>query len=304
MQLHTLLWSSGLALRSPAPRCSAPAPTGASLVVFTDCDGTMLNPDHRLTRRTESMLAALADAGVLVVPATGRARAGSWTTSVLPSLPGEGSPGIYLNGCSVVDETGAIEQTVLPQGAAERALAYAAATDGARLTPCVYVGDEALVQRRNDVVERLAAVGDSPIRQVSDLASTCAGLAVSKVLLLMEEEGTTDGAFQNGLAEAVGDGAGITQALSWALEVVPTAANKATAARALCSRWGVPEERVVAIGDGQNDVELLTFAGARGLSVAMANGGDAVKAVAQHVTGSNSEDGWSDAMERLVLSRL
>ncbi|MGB0511326.1 MAG: hypothetical protein ACPGGB_10440, partial [Flavobacteriales bacterium] len=36
----------------------------------------------------------------------------------------------------------------------------------------VYVGDEALVQRRNDVVERLAAVGDSPIRQVSDLAST------------------------------------------------------------------------------------------------------------------------------------
>ena len=36
----------------------------------------------------------------------------------------------------------------------------------------------------------------------------------------------------------------------------------------------------------------------------MANGADAVKAAAQHVTGSNGEDGWSDAMERLVLTRL
>ena len=311
-----MLVASALAFRSPAPRCSTPrcsllSPSTASLVVFTDCDGTMLNPDHRLSARTESTLAALAEAGVLVVPATGRARAGSWTASVLSSLPGAGSPGIYLNGCSVVDEQGALTRTLLPPGCAERALAYAAATDGARLTPCVYAGDEALVQRQNDVVARLAAVGDSPIRQVPDLAGACAALDVSKVLLLMDEEGermsdycTADGAFQSGLAEAVGEGAGITQALSWAIEVVPAAADKATAARALCSRWGVPEERVVAIGDGQNDIELLAFAGERGLSVAMANGADAVKAAAQHVTGSNGEDGWSDAMERLVLTRL
>ena len=290
---------TAIAALAPAPR-----------VVFTDCDGTMLNPDHRLTPRAEATLDSLAEAGVLVVPATGRARAGSWTASVLPSLPGAGSPGIYLNGCSVVDETGAVERTLLPPGCAERALAYAAAAGGTHLTPCVYVGDEALVQHTTACVSRLAAVGDAPIRQVADLAGTCAALDVSKVLLLLNEEEECEayynagGAFEDGLATALGEGAGITRGLSWAIEVVPAAADKATAARALCLRWGVPTERVVAIGDGQNDLELLAFAGERGLSVAMANGGDAVKAAAQHVTGSNSEDGWSDAMERFVLSRL
>ena len=70
MNMHSTLLASllasALAFRSPAPRCSTPrcsllSPSTASLVVFTDCDGTMLNPDHRLTR-TESTLAILADA--------------------------------------------------------------------------------------------------------------------------------------------------------------------------------------------------------------------------------------------------
>jgi hypothetical protein len=34
----------------------------------------------------------------------------------------------------------------------------------------------------------------------------------------------------------------------------------------------------------------------------MGNGGPAVRAAAQHVVGSNAEDGWVEAMERFVLN--
>lgn len=38
-----------------------------------------------------------------------------------------------------------------------------------------------------------------------------------------------------------------------------------------------------------------------GTSVAMGNGGPAVRQAAMHVVGSNADDGWADAMEEFVL---
>ena len=76
-------------------------------VVFTDCDGTMLTPDHVLSPAASKMLHTLADAGVRVVPATGRARAGAWTDAVLTHpILNNGVPGVYINGCSGFTEAG------------------------------------------------------------------------------------------------------------------------------------------------------------------------------------------------------
>jgi 5-amino-6-(5-phospho-D-ribitylamino)uracil phosphatase len=54
----------------------------------------------------------------------------------------------------------------------------------------------------------------------------------------------------------------------------------------------------MAIGDGVNDREMLQAAG---WGVAMGHASDAVKAVADAVTGNNSEDGAAQAIERYVL---
>ena len=108
-------------------------------------------------------------------------------------------------------------------------------------------------------------------------------------------------AIRSALAGAVSDGADITQALPWMLEVVPRGVNKATAVRALLERWVISAEEIVAIGDGENDAEMLAFAG---MGIAMGNGGEAAKAAAQHTVPSNSEDGFSVAMEEYVLAQL
>jgi len=59
----------------------------------------------------------------------------------------------------------------------------------------------------------------------------------------------------------------------------------------------VPPERVAAIGDEINDLQLIENAG---LGVAMENAVPAVKAVARRVTRSHAHDGVAYAIERIL----
>ena len=61
--------------------------------------------------------------------------------------------------------------------------------------------------------------------------------------------------------------------------------------------------QVLAIGDGENDMEMLkAVKAAGGLAVAMGNAKDIVKAVAGVTTSSNDEDGFAQAVTAHVLS--
>ena len=63
--------------------------------------------------------------------------------------------------------------------------------------------------------------------------------------------------------------------------------------------WNGRREQVMAIGDQGNDLTMLDWAG---LGVAMGNGSDEVKAVADWVAPPIDEDGVAVAIERFVLS--
>ncbi|KAL1526705.1 hypothetical protein AB1Y20_015405 [Prymnesium parvum] len=266
-------------------------------VLFADCDGTMLGPDHRLSDRTRNTLQRLARAGVAVVPATGRAAAGPWTAHVLtePSLKG-GVPGIFMNGGMIVDSAGGVSSTLLPAEVAAATLAFAR---GEGVTTAFYCGKEVLVETPNELTAKLAAVGDAPHRTIEDLSSAVE--SVGKVLLLFDETKLDGETLRHSLERAVAATADITQALSWGLEVVPSGVNKATAARLLLDAWGISSEDAMAIGDGVNDVELLSFVG---YGIAMGNGAKQAKLVAQYVAPSNSDEGFSIAMEELILAHL
>jgi Cof subfamily protein (haloacid dehalogenase superfamily) len=84
------------------------------------------------------------------------------------------------------------------------------------------------------------------------------------------------------------------------LEILHPDAGKGRALATLAAHLGVPSDRIMAIGDQENDLVMLEFAG---VGVAMGNAIDTVKAVANHVTTSNNEDGVAVAIERYVLDR-
>jgi Cof subfamily protein (haloacid dehalogenase superfamily) len=81
------------------------------------------------------------------------------------------------------------------------------------------------------------------------------------------------------------------------LDLAPEGVSKAYGLDFLCAKLGIDRSEVLAIGDGNNDVEMIEWAG-RG--VAMGQAPDSVKAVADDVTGTIEEDGLVAELARYV----
>ena len=61
---------------------------------------------------------------------------------------------------------------------------------------------------------------------------------------------------------------------------------------------GIKREEIIAFGDAENDLEMIRFAG---IGVAMGNGAEEVKAVADYVTADIDDDGIEKALKHFNL---
>lgn len=93
----------------------------------------------------------------------------------------------------------------------------------------------------------------------------------------------------------------VSYAIGWTawLDIAPDGVNKATALERVRQQLGIPRARVVAVGDGRNDIDMLTWAADEGLGVAMGQAPDEVKAVANRVTEPVVEDGLARVLDSL-----
>jgi Cof subfamily protein (haloacid dehalogenase superfamily) len=82
------------------------------------------------------------------------------------------------------------------------------------------------------------------------------------------------------------------------VNVVDPRVNKGSALEKLAGHYGVSLDRVMAIGDGTNDLPLLEKAG---LKIAMGNAREELKAIADYVTLSVDESGAAAAIEHFLL---
>jgi hydroxymethylpyrimidine pyrophosphatase-like HAD family hydrolase len=82
------------------------------------------------------------------------------------------------------------------------------------------------------------------------------------------------------------------------LQVLPLGASKGEGVSWLLNHLGMSPTGLLAMGDGENDIEMLQLAA---VSAAMNNAGPKVKAAADYVMGSNDEDGVAQAIQRFVL---
>ena len=92
---------------------------------------------------------------------------------------------------------------------------------------------------------------------------------------------------------------GVTYSVGWTawLDIAAEGVTKASALEALRRKLGTDQANTVAVGDGRNDIEMLTWAG-RG--VAMGQAPDEVIAVADEVTASVLDDGAAHVLRSLL----
>lgn len=81
-------------------------------------------------------------------------------------------------------------------------------------------------------------------------------------------------------------------------EVMNKGVSKGNAVKILADYYEVAREQVICIGDSENDLSMIKFAG---LGVAMGNGDDEVKEAASYITDDNNCDGVAKVIEKFVL---
>ena len=91
-----------------------------------------------------------------------------------------------------------------------------------------------------------------------------------------------------------------TRSQKYYLDITHPTANKGEGILMLSELLDVPTSQIVTIGDMENDVFMFQQSG---ISIAMGNASDSVKAHAKFVTASNEEDGFAKAMEKYVLGK-
>jgi Cof subfamily protein (haloacid dehalogenase superfamily) len=93
----------------------------------------------------------------------------------------------------------------------------------------------------------------------------------------------------------------VSYAVGWTnwLDIAPDGINKSTALERVRATLGFSRSRVMAIGDGRNDIEMMQWAGAEGRAIVMGQAPPEVKQHATEVTQSDRDDGVAWALERL-----
>jgi Cof subfamily protein (haloacid dehalogenase superfamily) len=129
--------------------------------------------------------------------------------------------------------------------------------------------------------------GEFPLVEVYDQADYKKGVEVNMIsLYLSSEQANLVGAFFEPITSVYYYVYPLTNGKT-ILQVHPIQSNKMKSINWLANYYAVPIDRVIAMGDGINDVEMIENAG---IGVAMANAIDEVKAVAKYITKESNEN--------------
>jgi Cof subfamily protein (haloacid dehalogenase superfamily) len=140
-----------------------------------------------------------------------------------------------------------------------------------------------------------------------NLAGKAAGVKLSEYIehdcakLLIVSEPERLKAVRAELDAAFGDVMSISTSRPNYLEFTNTEANKGNALKQLAPMLGIKREEIIAFGDGQNDLDMLAWAG---LGFAPANARPEVLKAAPRTMPSNDEDGVARTLELLMAQGL
>lgn len=257
-------------------------------LVATDLDGTLLQPDGTVSERTAAAARAACQAGIYVVPFTGRPPRSTWD---IAKQAGLGPLGVCSNGAAIV-EIATMEVLEVSTIAAEVACGLVK-TLRESLPGCIFAAEE---------MDRLSyeagfmgpqwSWGDLA-EQVDDLVQA---ISSSCIKLIVRRPGWSAATLLIELEEAVAEEGHVTSSgLDW-VEIGAPGISKAYAAGRVCDRLGVGVAEVLAVGDNHNDLTLLAWAGR---AAAPANAIPEVLATAQKVIPSNGQDGVAQLLESL-----
>lgn len=270
-------------------------------LIALDMDGTLLNSEKKCSERTMKALTQAQQQGVWIVPTTGRA---------INGLPKELKDihvryGIFCNGASCYD-LHENKLMVANHFTVEEALTLLHMGDKYDASHDVYAGGCGYCEAKyldhfeeytSDVeIQNLIRNTRKRLDGTLDDFLLTSGLTVEKVNMFfkdLDERAVAEKEFKaTGLTEPV-------SALYNNLEMGKLGVSKGMAMVQLAQKLGIEKEEIMACGDAKNDLTMIQEAG---IGVAMQNGVEEIKNIADYITDTNDRDGVAKAIEKFVLS--
>ncbi|MBK9122007.1 MAG: HAD family hydrolase [Chloroflexi bacterium] len=264
-------------------------------LVAIDVDGTIMTSKNKLTDKTADAVKRAHEQGVHIVIATGKTRN---SADVIYKKVGFTTPGIFVQGLVITYPDGTEKHLgTLDVDLLRRVITF---VEDRGLQAIGYSGKRILARRMTTEARVLTEHYDEPLPEVvGPLQNLLDTTPINKVMFCGGSvEQITHLRWQ--LGHMIGGSARLTQAIPEAVELLPTGASKGTALKLLLKEMKIEPAHVMAIGDGENDIEMIQLVG-HGL--AMGNGNAKLKAAAKAVLPSNDEDGVAEALLTHVLKK-
>ncbi len=268
-------------------------------LLVLDVDGTLLNNEKEISKRTLAALLKVQHMGIRIVLASGRPTSGIMPFAKALELGNFGGYILSYNGCQVIKaDTGEVmfERRINPEQIPY--LEKKSRKNGFSIF--TYHDDYILTDNADDLhIRKEAWLNHLKIMEEPEF-SIAIDFAPCKCVLVSDDYEALRG-LENHWKRRLAGVLDVFPSEPYFLEVVPCGVDKANTLALLMDQLGVKREEVIAIGDGVADVTMLQLAGK---SVAMGHAPDSVKICADYVTASNDEDGVAQAVEKLILSEV
>ncbi|QDR79450.1 Cof-type HAD-IIB family hydrolase [Sporomusa termitida] len=271
-------------------------------LVCIDVDGTLLNSKHKITDRTKAILLQAHQQGVHIVISTGRMYTDAEYYS---NLIGVKSPVIASNGAFIKDKDTdkVIYQDVLGESLSLELLAifrkhrtkpYFCTPHkfyyGTVMFKFFYVASKLLGKRSNKLdMEYIFSwqQWQKILNKEKNNIVKCEIIYSNiEVIRELRKEIQTIQQLE------------IVDSSRYNIEITRKGVSKGKAVARLAAIYGLRREEILTIGDSENDLSMIEYAG---LGIAMENAADRVKRKADFITSSNDNEGVANAINRFIL---
>ena len=258
-----------------------------------DLDRTLIGEDALLQPRTKAVIAAVRAAGIHVVLVTGRMFQSVRRYALEAGID---DPVVCYQGAVVAEPVSGrwLRHEPIPLELAREAIA-ALNEEGFGLN--CYAHDELYVSEVTPDARRYADFQHLELHPVGDLLAWLEDPPTK--LVVIDDPEVLDGLKERMLSRFNGR-LYISKSLPYFLEFASPRVTKAAGMDFLSRHLGFAPERTVAFGDGENDIELVEWAG---YGIAVENAHDQVKEVADFVCPSVDDEGVAQVLEAYLNSR-
>lgn len=262
-------------------------------LVAVDMDGTLLREDKTISNRTKNAIAKAVEKGVKVVLASGRPIAGLERYLEELNLLSEDDYVMSFNGSVLQNvKTREIVSKNILKGSDLKRLYELSRTIGVNIHAFTKVG--CITPVMNEYTELEGRINGIEVHEM-DFDGIEEDEEVIKVMFIDPPE-VLDAAMVH-IPESFYNDYTVVKSAPFFLEFLNKKSSKGTCVKALGEYLAIKQEEIICIGDAENDLTMIEYAG---LGVAMENAFEEVKAVADYVTFNNNDDGVAHVIEKFI----